>query len=241
MRELNPTQLNDFSKSGGVAPIPSASNDNAQIIEDEIYNVEDSEDSSESSNAIETENVNNNGTDDELVLLPPVSIPTITMTKNDQESVRELLSSRGIQLTDEQLVEVMSTERGKQMASQLRELQATRAQLQQTETSSARPSNLQTSDDRQFLRLFLEQQREGGVEISDEEIDAILATEQGKQLLSQLKELQSAEKEQKMLQATLQARIVEEEGDNSLLNSDPSSKITIEERDYLKLLECVND
>ena len=236
LRELNPTQLNDFSKSGGVAPIPSASNDNAQIIEDEIYNVEDSEDSSESSNDIETENVNNNGTDDELILLPPVSIPTITMTKNDQESVRELLSSRGIQLTDEQLVEVMSTERGKQMASQLRELQATRAQLQQAETSSARPSNLQTSDDRQFLRLFLEQQREGGVEISDEEIDAILATEQGKQLLSQLKELQSAEKEQKMLQATLQARIVEEEGDNSLLNSDPSSKITIEERDYLKAL-----
>jgi len=223
LRELNPTQLDTFSKSAGVEPIPAADvTTTVATANDSHINTADATDAT-----VESEELRQPSTS---------SAPSNTSgnsSKADADAVRELLSSRGISLTDEQLVEVMTTERGQEMASQLRELRETREQLQQAELATGSSTN--TNQDRNFLRNFLQQQREG-VPITDEEVDAVLATDQGRRLLAQLKELQSAEREQQVLQAALQARIAEEEQGKNATEHSTDGGITTAERNYLKTL-----
>ena len=98
---------------------------------------------------------------------------------SDRDALRALLLEREITLSEDELTQLMETERGQEMVEQLRELRETQAQLHMAQqpnlgTGVAPPANPSVDpQERAMMRQFLQEQR-GDQTLTDEEVDAVL-------------------------------------------------------------------
>ena len=99
---------------------------------------------------------------------------------SDRDALRALLLEREIALSEDELTQLMETERGQEMVEQLRELRETQAQLHMAQQPNlgtvgvAPPANPSVDpQERALMRQFLQEQR-GDQTLTDEEVDAVL-------------------------------------------------------------------